>query len=246
MHSIDNFQEGDWMECRGTRLISKIIRLRCHTVTNHGQPLHFKNGEWYVLDADFPRLKVTKLEDEIALAEKGDFDFYICRQKYEVPSDGYINAALAFEADIARRRPFYDIWSLIKFLFILPSLKKAYNLLIDLAKKDLKDLSVNQSISEEHLHSHIWNNFTVGRSDNAKHWVRFCVLYNIIYRPFYYCTELWQDIWLTEGKPVFKQLYGTDYCSPIEAERFSKDHCEFICGYYDQSPSDKLWQMTQK
>jgi len=235
------FKSGDWMECRSNHFISKLIRLRCKTATNHGQPLHFKDGEWYVLDQEFPRMVVTKLSDEIANAKKKEFDYYICRQAYEVPGDNYEKAALKYETKIAKERPFYALWDLLKFLFTLPKLKKVYNDLVKEASIYCSNLDMNvHTMSEDSLNNHI------RKCASNTTWVKFCTMFDENVRGFYYCTEHWKNIWITEGTDVFKELYNVDYCTPIEAEKFSREHCIFLSGCYNGEESDQLWKMIQK
>jgi len=237
------FKEGDWMECRGRSIISKIIRLRCGTASNHGQPLHYTNNHWYVLDQEAPRLKTTLLNDEIDSAKNNKFDFYICRQVYETPDTSYINAATIYDSMIYKKRPYYDIWALIKFLFTLPKLIERYKELVKIASncytvQALKEVNASEIQIEKEINIRIRTSAVT-----SQEWKEFCYLFDKNVGDLYYCTEHWKNIWKGTGMDVFKKLYGVDYCTPIEAEKFSKDHCMYLCGIYNGQESDQLWKM---
>lgn len=210
-------QEGDWMECRSSHTLSEMIRFRCGSVTNHGQPIHFVNGVAHVLDMEWPRMRVTPLVGvEVPDAQKGDFDFFICRQK-RIPDSKYQPGCRRFLEPLARARPYYDAISFTKLLFMLPFAFASFR---RCKSKAVSGLEVS----------------LVERLNFARWMSR-------IEKQLWYCTELLQGIWKTGvGEDVIMKVYGTTYCSPREAERFCVDHYEFISGVCGGVESDALWR----
>ena len=191
------------------------------------------------------------------MSMKKEFDFYICRQKYQVPGSNYVMGAQMLETDLAARRPFYAIWDLVRYLFGAGKAKACYNKLINIAMEDVNFIVVKRitmGSDEKVLFDYIRNNYDTTNAnyigvknvndEGIKAWNKFKVSFDKIGRTFYYCTLIWKDIWITAGEDVFKKLYNVDCCTPVETEKFSREHAAFISGYFDGIPSDELWRMV--
>jgi len=243
---ISVLREGDWMEVQSFGLLGKLIRFRCGSYTNHGQPIHVENGKLYVLNATVPRLKVDPIESWIEDAKKKSCNFIIMRQTY-LPVEIYSKAALQFEADIAKKRPFYDVISFVKFIWELPILAIKYNKIMKMLEKDIYFVSL---ASEPHLRMIEFSKFarklpeeSLKKTEVLMEYKKFAERFDRISESLWYCTELLKGIYVTAGDNPFKKLYNVDYCTPKEVERFTKDkYMIFLCGYYNGTVSDELYK----
>ena len=219
-------REGDWMECRGFHLAAGLIRYYCNSVTNHGQPIHFdeESGQWVVLEARFPRMQVNTLHDEMELAMTGNFDFYLCRQG-AIDQDDYEDAAKTLGDKLQKDKPYYNIWAVAKFWWLFHKLhrarKKFHRMVARIASRSTNGDPRKQQANLRDLYEQL----------------KQVKALELSLQRFYYCTGIWLEIFKLAKYDAFE----VNYCTPKEAEIFSRNECNYICGVVGGAPSHKLW-----
>lgn len=226
-----DIRESDFMLTATKSIIPDLIRFRCGTVVSHLQPFHRNNGEWVLLDATIPRLKLYPLSSVIEDAVNKETDFFVFRQTY-ASEDVFTKTVYPFNDDLAKKRPYYDIWALICFLFTLPRLKKSYKNI----KRRMEELGIKTPFdidfsSDDKLRSYMET---------------FMERYDRVSGRLLYCTEILRETWLYYGTDVINIVCHKDYCTPIEAEEFCRKNGQFLFGYYNGQPSDELYQQVMK
>jgi len=214
---------GDWLEYRGRGLHAKLIRHYCDSVTNHGQPIHFDSvrNRWIALDMNLMGMHIRTLDEEFEKALDGDYDFYIVRPNNQhLESGAYEQASYRMCERLIADPPRYDVWSVIKFWWLFRKIhnqrRKIYKL-IDRLPDDPHDMR--------------WDSRECRRISDTLKKMR---ANEVKLQKYYYCTELWWEIYNQAGVHPFFSCYGVNYCSPREAERFSVGYCHYLHGVYQQ------------